>query len=225
MAWLERWLQTEWPHLKVYLTSVTEHWATAAVAGPEEPRGAVEAVCADIDFSRRGLSVHVVPRGHGRRRSGARLPHQLLRRARLRGQRAAPTRPRHVWEALMQAGDDIRHHAVRHRDHARAARREGLHHRRPGHRRLGHARSISAWTGSSPREARTSSAGARSAASRHGAPDRKQLVGLLTEDPTEVLPEGAQLVAERQGAAVPMLGHVTSSYFSAKLAARSRWRW
>jgi sarcosine oxidase subunit alpha len=45
--------------------------------------------------------------------------------------------------------------------------------------------------------------------------DRKQLVGLLTQDPAVVLPEGAQLVAS--AAAKPPLraeGHVTSSYDS-----------
>jgi sarcosine oxidase subunit alpha len=48
--------------------------------------------------------------------------------------------------------------------------------------------------------------------------DRKQLVGLLTEDPAEVLPEGGQIVADASAPVpVPMLGHVTSSYFSACL--------
>jgi sarcosine oxidase subunit alpha len=48
--------------------------------------------------------------------------------------------------------------------------------------------------------------------------DRKQLVGLLPEDRDFVLPEGAQLV-ERSGARppVPMLGHVTASYWSPTL--------
>ena len=48
--------------------------------------------------------------------------------------------------------------------------------------------------------------------------DRKQLVGLLTEDPKEVLPEGAQIV-ERVSPRppMPMIGHVTSSYHSANL--------
>jgi sarcosine oxidase subunit alpha len=46
-------------------------------------------------------------------------------------------------------------------------------------------------------------------------PDRKQLVGLLTKDPLEVLPEGAQLVEEvLPKPPMPMLGHVTSSYYS-----------
>jgi sarcosine oxidase subunit alpha len=48
---------------------------------------------------------------------------------------------------------------------------------------------------------------------------RKQLVGLLTKDPNEVLEEGAQIVAaEHPGAPpVPMIGHVTSSYASPTL--------
>ena len=46
-------------------------------------------------------------------------------------------------------------------------------------------------------------------------PDRKQLVGILTKDPLEVLPEGAQLVeAVLPQPPMPMLGHVTSSYYS-----------
>ena len=34
MNWLEEWLQTEWPELDVYCTSVTEQWAVAAINGP-----------------------------------------------------------------------------------------------------------------------------------------------------------------------------------------------
>jgi sarcosine oxidase subunit alpha len=50
------------------------------------------------------------------------------------------------------------------------------------------------------------------------APDRRQLVGLLTEDSQTVLEEGAQLVAD-PARPVPMelIGHVTSSYWSAAL--------
>ena len=47
--------------------------------------------------------------------------------------------------------------------------------------------------------------------------DRKQLVGLLTENPNEVLEEGAQIVAETNKKPVEMLGHVTSSYYSPNL--------
>ena len=46
--------------------------------------------------------------------------------------------------------------------------------------------------------------------------DRKQLVGLLTEEPQTVIPEGAQLVDDpRAPLPIPMVGHVSSSYFSA----------
>ena len=47
---------------------------------------------------------------------------------------------------------------------------------------------------------------------------RKQLVGLLTEDPKVVLQEGAQIVADpNQPKPMTMLGHVTSSYWSEAL--------
>jgi len=47
--------------------------------------------------------------------------------------------------------------------------------------------------------------------------DRKQLVGLLTDDPNEILEEGAQIVKDENKKPVNMLGHVTSSYFSPTL--------
>ena len=47
--------------------------------------------------------------------------------------------------------------------------------------------------------------------------DRKQLVGLLTENPDEVLEEGAQIVVDIKKSPVEMLGHVTSSYYSPNL--------
>jgi len=55
----------------------------------------------------------------------------------------------------------------------------------------------------------------RSDTSKEG---RKQFVGLLTEDEQFVLPEGAQIIAkDTQVSTVdptPMIGHVTSSYYS-----------
>ena len=47
---------------------------------------------------------------------------------------------------------------------------------------------------------------------------RKQLVGLLTEDPAHVLEEGAQIVFDPlQPIPMKMVGHVTSSYWSETL--------
>jgi sarcosine oxidase subunit alpha len=46
-------------------------------------------------------------------------------------------------------------------------------------------------------------------------PDRKHLVGLLTDNPNEVLLEGAQIVANlKDKPPMEMVGHVTSSYYS-----------
>ena len=47
--------------------------------------------------------------------------------------------------------------------------------------------------------------------------DRKQLVGLITENPKEVLEEGAQIVSDLTKKPIEMLGHVTSSYYSPNL--------
>jgi sarcosine oxidase, subunit alpha len=48
--------------------------------------------------------------------------------------------------------------------------------------------------------------------------DRKQLVGLLPDDPADVLPEGAQLVIDPSAPTpIQIAGHVTSSYRSAAL--------
>ena len=85
MTWLEKWHQTEWPDLDVYMTSVTDHWATAAVVGPNS-REVLAKVCSDIDLVARRVQVHGLARGDGCRRSGAGVPHQLLGRTRLRGQ-------------------------------------------------------------------------------------------------------------------------------------------
>ena len=50
LAWLEEWLQTEWPDLKVYCTSVTEHISTIALVGPKS-RQLLRELVKDIDLS------------------------------------------------------------------------------------------------------------------------------------------------------------------------------
>ena len=47
--------------------------------------------------------------------------------------------------------------------------------------------------------------------------NRKQLVGLLTDNSKEILEEGAQIVSELNQNPIEMLGHVTSSYYSPNL--------
>jgi sarcosine oxidase subunit alpha len=50
LNWMERWLQTEWPDLQVRMASVTDHWATFAVVGPNS-RKVLQKVCKDVDFA------------------------------------------------------------------------------------------------------------------------------------------------------------------------------
>ena len=48
--------------------------------------------------------------------------------------------------------------------------------------------------------------------------DRKHYVGILTNDPKEILEEGAQIVAEvKDKPPMDMVGHITSSYYSPNL--------
>ena len=51
LNWMEEWLQTEWPHLRVRLTSVTEQWHTFPVVGPKS-RDVIGAVFGDVDVSK-----------------------------------------------------------------------------------------------------------------------------------------------------------------------------
>ena len=99
LTWLEKWHQTEWPDLDVYMTSVTDHWATAAVVGPKSPRGAGEGLLRHRACARR-VQVHGLARGDGCRRSGAGVPHQLLGRTRLRSQRR-----RELWGSRLGGAD------------------------------------------------------------------------------------------------------------------------
>jgi sarcosine oxidase subunit alpha len=54
LDWFEEWLQTEWPGLEVWCTSVTEQWSTVAVVGPQS-RAVLGTICghlADLPFMR-----------------------------------------------------------------------------------------------------------------------------------------------------------------------------
>ena len=50
MSKLEDYLQTEWPELDVFLTSVTDHYATASVCGPNAKK-IINKIFKDLDLS------------------------------------------------------------------------------------------------------------------------------------------------------------------------------
>ena len=210
LEWLEEWLQTEWPELQVYCTSVTEQWGTITVSGPHA-RALLEPLVEDIDLDPAAFPFLSMREGRIGGVAGRifriAFTGELSYEVNLPWRRCLP-----VWESLVEAG-------------AAPYGTEAMHVLRAekgfivvGHETdgtvtpvdLGMERMLSS---------RKDFIGRRSL-SRPDClrPDRKQLVGLLPEDPSEVLQEGAQIVeAPRRTPPVPMLGHVTSSYWSAAM--------
>ena len=214
MSWLELWLQTEWPQLKVYLTSVTDHWVTISVCGPNSRRIAQE-LCSDVEFSHAGFPFMAVREG-----LVAGVPARIFRIS-FTGEltyeiNVNANLGRQVWEAVVRAGKKYgitpfgteAMHILRAEKGYIIAGQDtdgsvtpvdlGLDHM------LGKKKDF---------------LGKRSLFRSHMLNgDRKQFVGLLTEEPKEVLPEGGQIV-DNPSAPLPraMLGHVTSSYYSAAL--------
>ena len=204
LEWMEEWLQTEWPELRVWLTSVTEQWATVAVVGPDSR--ALLAGLTEIPLDRESFPFMAIREGEVAGHPGARLPRQLLGRARLRGERRRPPRPRALARRSTRRRD-----AVRHRDDARPPRREGLPDRRPGHRRHRHAAGSRDGLDRLEGEARLPRQ-ALVRARRHVAARPQAARRAAAAD--ERLAEGAQLVGAPARADA---GHVTSSYDSAAL--------
>ncbi|MGH3952284.1 MAG: ferredoxin, partial [Pseudonocardiaceae bacterium] len=50
LDWMEEWLQTEWPHLRVFATSVTEHWVTVPLVGPRS-RDVLGSLAPELDVA------------------------------------------------------------------------------------------------------------------------------------------------------------------------------
>jgi sarcosine oxidase subunit alpha len=214
MAWLERWLQTEWPHFKVYLTSVTDHFATAAVVGPKS-REVLRAVCGDIDFSPEAFPFMSYRDG-----TVAGVAAKVMRIS-FSGELAYEVNVcanlgRHVWEALVEAGRPfgITPYGTEAMHVLRAEKGFII----VGQDTDGSVTPVDLgmdWIIGKGKDFIGRRSLARPDTRRE---DRKQLVGLLAADPKTVLPEGGQVVKDASAATpVPMLGHVTSSYFSAFL--------
>jgi len=214
LAWMERWLQTEWPQLKVYLTSVTDHWATTALAGPKS-RAVLPKVCADVDFDDTAFPFMSYREG-----TVAGVPARIMRIS-FSGERAyevnvpAPHGLR-VWEALYEAGREfgITPYGTETMHVLRAEKGFII----VGQDTDGSVTPVD--LGMETMVAKTKDCiGKRSLArSEMRRPDRKQLVGLLPDDPRFALPEGAQVLAgEPAPPPAAMAGHVTSSYLSPTL--------
>jgi len=215
MAHMEDYLQTEWPDLKVWLTSITEQWAVIALNGPNV-RKLIEPFVEGIDLGKEAF------------------PHMAIREGRIFG---VPTRlfrvsftgelgfeinvpSRYglaVWERLIEVG--AKYGIVPYGTETLHVLRAEKGYIIVGQETDGTQTPDDVGMAWAIDKNKPDFVGKRSLVR----PDmlvsnRKQLVGLRTNDPKRVLEEGAQIVATATvSPPVEMIGHVTSSYWSEAL--------
>ena len=212
---MEDYLQTEWPDLDVFLTSTTEQWAVVAVQGPKA-RDVLASLVDGIDLSNGALPHMSVRTGHI-----CTVPCRLFRvsfTGELGYEVNVPSDfGRDIWETIWARGREFgmvpygteTMHVLRAEKGFIVVGQETDGTVTPDD--LGLSGMIA--------KAKRDFVGKRSLTR----PDliaagRKQLVGLLTEEPRYVLDEGAQIVANTdQPIPMTMIGHVTSSYWSSNL--------
>ncbi|QOF75433.1 sarcosine oxidase subunit alpha (plasmid) [Aminobacter sp. SR38] len=215
LSLMEDYLQTEWPELKVWLTSTTEQWAVIALNGPNA-RKLLEPLVEGIDLSEEAFPHMSVAEG---RICG--VPTRLFRMS-FTGERGyeinVPARyGRAIWEQLYQAGQQ--YGIIPYGTETMHVLRAEKGYIVVGQDTDGTLTPDDAALGWAIGKAKPDFVGKRSLTR----PDmlkahRKQLVGLLTSDPNTVLEEGAQIVLDpNQALPMKMVGHVTSSYWSATL--------
>lgn len=216
LDWMEEWLQTEWPGLRVYLASVTEHLVTFPVVGPRS-RQVIGDVFADLDVSNeafgfmtwRETTLDGVPVRVARVSFSGELAYEVS---------ATSWYGAALWERLVAAGEPygITPYGTETMHVLRAEK---------GYPIVGQDTDGTvtpndlgmSWVVSKKKR---DFLGKRSLARPiNDDPNRRQLVGLLPEDPAVLIPEGSQLVTttDLEAIPVPMAGFVTSSYDSKAL--------
>ena len=214
-AWMEEWLQTEWFDLRVHVVNVTEQWAQFALAGPKARR-IVEALGGDIDFGRDAFKFFDLREGT---LGGA--PARVYRisfSGELTYEIATPAGcGLALWEALIAAGAP--HGLAPYGTEALHVLRAEKGFIAIGDETDGTVIPQDLGLDFAISKKKDDFIGKRGMErSWMTRADRKQLVGVLTEDPDLVLPDGCPAV-ERLSAKPPTaaLGHVTSTYWSPTL--------
>jgi sarcosine oxidase, subunit alpha len=212
---MEDYLQTEFPDLKVWLTSTTEQWAVIAIQGPKA-RDVLAPLVTGIDLSADAL------------------PHMSLRDGHICGVNARIFRVSFTGEAGFEVNvpadyghavwEAIWHEVNRHGGCAYGT--ETMHVLRAekgfiivGQDTDGTVTPDDAGLSWAIGKRKADFVGKRSLARPDMVrPSRKQLVGLITSDPNVVIEEGAQITTlPRPPIGTAACGHVTSSYWSAAL--------
>jgi len=203
LDWFEEWLQTEWTDLDVFCTSLTEEFANLTLAG-QCSREILAALAPGLDLAR-------VPFMTMREADIAGIPARIFRvsfSGELSYEINVPaTAALALWERLIEAG------AVPYGTEAMHALRAEKAYFIVGQETDGSVTPLDLGLAVAPDK---DFLGRRSLRrSDTVRPNRKQLVGVLPNDPNTALAEGAQLIAAP--GATAMLGHVTSSYFGARI--------
>jgi sarcosine oxidase subunit alpha len=220
LAHMEDYLQTEFTDLDLALAATTEQWAVIALQGPKA-RDVIRPLVTDIDLSDERLPFMGVAEG----RIGG-VPCRLFRVS-FTGEfgyeiNVPADYGAAVWEAVFAAGEP---HGIT------PYGTESMHVLRAeagfiivGQETDGTVTADDVGLSGLVSKIKADFVGKRSLAR----PDlvaggRKQLIGLLTDEPSLVLDEGAQIVAD-PGQPIPMdmLGHVTSSYLSPNVLIEGR---
>ena len=212
---MEEYLQTEWPDLNVWLTSTTEQYGVIALQGPNA-RNVLAPLVAGIDLSAEAFPHMAILEG-----TICGVPMRLFRvsfTGELGFEINVPAAfGRAVWERIMAEG--ARYNITPYGTEAMHVLRAEKGFIIVGQDTDGTVTPYDAGLDWAVGKKKPDFVGRRSLAR----PDiiasgRKQLVGLLTDDPNIVLEEGAQIVADpNQSIPMKMIGHVTSSYWSAAL--------
>jgi len=211
MNWIEEWLQTEWPDWQVYATSVTEQSAVVALNGPASARLLGELVDLPLDDQS-------FPFMSFRETTIAGIPARIFRisfTGELSFEINVPARyGLALWSTLMEVGEKygICPYGTEAMHVLRAEKGFII----AGQDTDGTVTPMDLGMDWIVSKTRTDFLGKRSFdRSDTARPGRKQLVGLLTEDPQRVLPEGAHVVEELKSAPpMDMIGHISSSYMS-----------
>ncbi len=214
-GWMEEWLQTEWWDLKVYTANVTDQWAQIAVAGPNARRVLEDAGC-DVSLDKADVKFMDYVEG-----TLAGCPVRIFRisfSGELSYEIATPAGyGMALWDALRESG--ARHGVMPYGTEALHIMRAEKGFIMIGDETDGTVIPQDLDLGWAVSKKKTDFIGKRA----HERSDlvrkgRKQLVGLKTEDPNRVLPDGAHAVKRvYEEIQMTTIGHVTSTYFSPSL--------
>ncbi|MDC0610154.1 sarcosine oxidase subunit alpha [Vibrio sp.] len=215
LEWLEFYHQTEWPELEVYFSSVTDHWATMTIGGPNSRKLLAELTDADLSNENfkfmdwREATVAGVPARIFRISFTGELSFEINVQANY---------ARYVWDKLFEHGRkyDLTPYGTETMHILRAEKGFIITGQDTDGSMTPYDLGMAWCVGNKKPFSFIGKRGMALGANKRSA--RKQLVGLKTVNPKEILPEGAQAVDDpNQPIPMKMLGHVSSSYWSATL--------